>query len=65
MAKTGKKKEKVSSVAEVMAAAGGVVPSTKNFRCKVCEQKYNNAEFEVPDERDCPLCDNRDSAKRI
>jgi hypothetical protein len=67
MAKKGKKKAetKVSSVAEVIAAAGGVTQSTKEFRCAVCEQKYNDSEFEVPDERDCPLCDNRDSARRI
>ena len=66
--KTEKKeaaKTKVSSTAEVIAAASGVTPSTKEFRCNVCEQKYNTSEFEVPDERDCPLCDNKDSAKKI
>ena len=41
------------------------VPDLQNYKCKICKATYNNMTFHVADERDCPVCDNRDCAQKI
>lgn len=41
------------------------VPDLQNYRCTICKQTFNNLTFDIQDERDCPICDNRDCVKKI
>lgn len=41
------------------------IPKLQKFRCNICNQEYDNQSFAVDDERDCPLCDNRDCAEKL
>ena len=34
----------------------------QNYKCNICKAEYNNENFAVDHEKDCPVCDNRDCA---
>jgi len=41
------------------------VPKLQKYKCKICLQEYDNETFAVDNEKDCPVCDNRDCAVKI
>lgn len=41
-----------------------VLPIRK-FKCNICLREYSSENFDIANEKDCPLCDNRDCVTRI
>jgi len=41
------------------------IPKFKTYKCNCCRSTFNNENFAVDDERDCPVCDHRDCVRAI
>jgi len=41
------------------------IPKPKSFKCNICGATYSNENFDITNEKDCAICDNRDCAQKI